>query len=271
MAKNKMYKPTNDVIFKLIFGKAGNEKITKSLIEEIIQKKIPEITLNNKLDLPKQYPEEKQMIADVIAKDKNDRKYIIEIQRKNYSGIIKRFFSYGIDIYLADLKKMKKYNELKQTTVIVIMEEPLKVLNNVNEYHTIIEFATKRHTEIEYEELIQMHIIELKKYVKQRKTLGKKELWLEFIINSKGREMEEMVRTKKELEEAVEQLKKLNADEEVRRIAMAEEWAEIDRISQLSEALEEEKLEIAKKMLAQGIAIEIIETVTGLSKEQINS
>lgn len=83
--------------------------------------------------------------------------------------------------------------------------------------------------------------------------------------------MEEMVRTKKELEEAVEQLKKLNADEEVRRIAMAEEWAEIDRISQLSEALEEEKLEIAKKMLAQGIAIEIIETVTGLSKEQINS
>jgi len=80
-----------------------------------------------------------------------------------------------------------------------------------------------------------------------------------------------MVRTKKELEEAVEQLKKLNADEEVRRIAMAEEWAEIDRISQLSEALEEEKLEIAKKMLAQGIAIEIIETVTGLSKEQINS
>lgn len=80
-----------------------------------------------------------------------------------------------------------------------------------------------------------------------------------------------MVRTKKELEEAVEQLKKLNADEEVRRIAMAEEWAEIDRISQLSEALEEEKLEIAQKMLAQGIAIEIIEIVTGLSKEQINS
>ena len=39
MAKNKMYKPTNDVIFKLIFGKAGNEKITKSLIEEIIQKR----------------------------------------------------------------------------------------------------------------------------------------------------------------------------------------------------------------------------------------
>ena len=291
MAKNKMYKPTNDVIFKLIFGKAGNEKITKSLIEEIIQKKMPEITLNNKLDLPKQYPEEKQMIADVIAKDKNDRKYIIEMQRKNYSEIIKRFFSYGIDIYLADLKKMKKYNELKQTTVIVIMEEPLKVLNNVNEYHTIIEFATKKHTEIEYEELIQMHIIELKKYIKQRKTLGKKELWLEFIINSKGREMEEMVRTKKELEEAVEQLKKLNADEEVRRIAMAEEWAEIDRISQLSEALQEgemqgiakgkeegkaegiaeEKSKIAKKMLAQGIAIEIIETVTGLSKEQINS
>ena len=96
-----------------------------------------------------------------------------------------------------------------------------------------------------------------------------------------------MVRTKKELEEAVEQLKKLNADEEVRRIAMAEEWAEIDRISQLSEALQEgemqgmakgkeegiaeEKSKIAKKMLAQGIAIEIIETVTGLSKEQINS
>ena len=92
-----------------------------------------------------------------------------------------------------------------------------------------------------------------------------------------------MVRTKKELEEAVEQLKKLNADEEVRRIAMAEEWAEIDRISQLSEVLQEgemqgmakgkaeEKSKIAKKMLAQGIAIEIIETVTGLSKEQINS
>ena len=68
---------------------------------------------------------------------------------------------------------------------------------------------------------------------------------------------------------------------------MAEEWSEIDRISQLSEALQEgemqgmakgkeegkaeEKSKIAKKMLAQGIAIEIIETVTGLSREQINS
>ena len=100
-----------------------------------------------------------------------------------------------------------------------------------------------------------------------------------------------MVRTKKELEEAVEQLKKLNADEEVRRIAMAEEWAEIDRISQLSEALQEgemqgmakgreegkaegkaeEKSKIAKKMLAQGIAIEIIETVTGLRATYFNN
>ena len=91
--------------------------------------------------------------------------------------------------------------------------------------------------------------------------------------------------------EAVEMLKKLNADEEVRRIAEAEENERLDRNTEIYLAkeegiaerrasglaegrifgLSEAKIEIAKQMIKSGESIELIMKYAGLSKEQIEN
>ena len=54
------YPPTKDEIFKRIFGTVGNEDIAKSFIEEILGTKIETVTLDHKLELYQNHPEDKK-------------------------------------------------------------------------------------------------------------------------------------------------------------------------------------------------------------------
>lgn len=100
-----------------------------------------------------------------------------------------------------------------------------------------------------------------------------------------------MARTRAELEEAVKQLRLLNADEEVQQLADAEDWARYDYNSAMSEMkqkgleaglaegkakgkAEGEKkanLKIAQKMLEKKMDINLISELTGLTEEEIKS
>ena len=120
-----------------------------------------------------------------------------------------------------------------------------------------------------------------------------------------------MARTRAELEEAVKQLRLLNADEEVQQLADAEDWARYDYNSAMSEMKEkgvaaglaegrakglaegraegraeglaegrteglaegrtEEKNELVKKMLEKKMDIDLISELTGLTKKEIEN
>ena len=88
-----------------------------------------------------------------------------------------------------------------------------------------------------------------------------------------------MARTRAELEEAVKQLRLLNADEEVQQLADAEDWARYDYNSAMSEMMEkglelgekETNLKIIKRMLEKKMDIDLISELTGLTKEEIES
>ena len=92
-----------------------------------------------------------------------------------------------------------------------------------------------------------------------------------------------MARTRAELEEAVRQLRLLNADEEVQQLADAEDWARYDYNSAMSEMKQKgleagiaqgEKrtnLKIIRKMLEKKMDINLISELTGLTKEEIKS
>lgn len=104
-----------------------------------------------------------------------------------------------------------------------------------------------------------------------------------------------MARTRAELEEAVRQLRLLNADEEVQQLADAEDWARYDYNSAMAEMKEkglaaglaegrakglaegraegrnEAKKELVKKMLKKEMNIDLISELTGLTKEEIEN
>lgn len=274
---------TKDVCFKCLFGNKGNEKITKCFIENIIKKQIMDITLDWKLEMEREKINDKLMIADVIAKDKENKKYIIEMQKKGYHNILKRFVGYTNKVHISDIKIAEFYEKLSKTTLIAIVEKNMKGLPSNRSFHTVIQYKTERN-ELLQEETQELHILELDKY---KKTMGKQNgnPWLEFIINPYSEEVKIMARTIEELRAAVEKYNELCSDEEVVRIADAELFARLDRNEELLEAVQRgekrgkkrgekqgkmnEKMNIARKMLLNKLDIEDIIKYTGLTKEQI--
>ena len=305
--QNPKYLPTNDVIFKCLLGNPGNERITKSFLEHITGEEIEEISTNFKLELLKEKPKDKQMVADLIAKDKYLQKYIVEMQRKAYDYLPDRFIAYLSKTYVADIKVKEDYKKLKRTVLVVLMEEDFPNLQNIQEYHTVWHYREENHREKILTKNTEVHILELEKYKRHKKQTGEIDPWLEFFIDPYGEEVQNMARTMAELEEAVKQLRLLNADEEVQQLADAEDWARYDYNSAMAEmeqkglaagraegleagraqGLEagraqglsqgrtagraEERNELAKKMLEKKMDIDLISELTGLTKEEIES
>ena len=171
-----------------------------------------------------------------------------------------------------------------QTTLILFMEEPIPELKYVGDYHSTIELAIKKKIDVDFKQILELHVIELSKYKKYRKNRRKISPWIEFLVNP-------FARTREELAAAVKKLKELNADQEVRDIVEWEEWNEFFRADEkrcIREQAREEGLEqgmkqgmkqgeaskarlIAAKMLKKGVKIEEIIEFTGLTKEDIDS
>ena len=288
-SQNPKYLPTNDVIFKCLLGNPGNERITKSFLEHITGEKNEEISTNFKLELLQEKPKDKQMVADLIAKDEYLQKYIVEMQRKAYDYLPDRFIAYLSKTYVADIKVKEDYKQLKRTVLVVLMEEDFPSLQSLPEYHTVWHYREENHREKILTKNTEVHILELQKYKRHKNQTGELDPWLEFFINPYGKEVQNMARTRAELEEAVRQLRLLNADEEVQQLADAEDWARYDynsamsemmekgmekgleagRAEGLAEGLSKGKAELVKKMLEKKMDINLISELTGLTKEEI--
>lgn len=129
------YLPTNDVIFKCLLGNPGNERITKSFLEHITGEEIEEISTNFKLELLKEKPKEKQMVADLIAKDKYLQKYIVEMKQKGLAEGIAEGLEAGIaqGEKRTNLKIVRKMLEKKMDINLIseltgLTEEEIKSL-----------------------------------------------------------------------------------------------------------------------------------------------
>ena len=59
MVKDKTMLPTNDYVFKRIFGHVGNEEITKGLLSAILKKKINNVKLDGNTILERDLQEDK--------------------------------------------------------------------------------------------------------------------------------------------------------------------------------------------------------------------
>ena len=73
----------------------------------------------------------------------------------------------------------------------------------------------------------------------------------------------------KEIKEAGEKLKVISEDEKMQRIAELKQKAIMDRNAEIDFATEKKAKEIAKKMKEEGIEIQVIRKVTGLTEEEI--
>lgn len=290
--------PKEDIVFQTLFQR-GNEKIAKSLIEDITNQEIKNITLNTDKNVFKRYAKEKSGRLDFKAVLDEGRTCNIEVQLKDNDYDEKRFISYWARNYTEQLDIGKDYKDIKKNITIVILDYNSKITSKMKEIVTKWRIIEDKYRKRILTDDFEFYIIEIPK---ARKMLEKNPndriaQWMMFFDNPNGREVPNIMKTNKEIEEAMKKLEEISADEELRRIINMKKWAEYDYNTRMSCAREEglakgikegrqrgrkegrkegikagqrgKQIEIAENMLKEKIDIELICKVTGLTKAEI--
>ena len=295
--------PTNDYIFKSIFGRIGNENITKNLLESILDTKINSITLDTNPILEKYLANDKLGILDVKVKLENNILCDIEVQVIPFLDLNKRLLFYWSRSFSSSIKSGESYDKLKKSIIILIADfdfrkfEHLKSLKN---FHTTWKIKENEKPQYILTDAFEIHIISLKLVEKLfQKVYNKNSIdksnenyknlisWLKFI--KKPDLLEETDMENVEIKEAKKQFDEITRDEYTQRLAeyrMKElrdkkaielygynsglEDGEKKGIQKgKKEGKIEGKIEIAKKMLKENMDIKLILKLTGLTEKQI--
>ena len=290
--EQELLKPKIDVVFHSLFRK-GNEKITKALITSIINKKIEKVELDKDRYVVGEYPEEKLGIVDMKAELDNGTICDIEIQLSDNKDTAERFLYYWSRIYSGQLVKGKKYSNLNKVIGIIIIDynfEKTKEIERMSTKWKIKEVTTGK--EIELTDMLELYIIEISKVKRalEKNPEDKLAQWIQFLDNPNEKGVLKKVMEKnKEIKEAMEDLERLSKIKKLRRIAELKEKAIRDEENGLRHAKEEgiaegkklgleegraigeksKQLEIARNLLQEGMSIEKVSTIVGLTKEEI--
>ena len=280
--KNELLKVTNDYVFKRIFGKKGNEDITRSFIEAVTNEYYSDINLEDTPILERDLIENKMGVLDVkvVANKKNDIDIEMQVTKSEY--IAERILWYWAKMYASSINKGEGYSSTKKAICIMIADFKIEKLKEITNYHTKWNIIEEENRNIILTDKLEIHIIELEK-LKNKDGKEKLKQWCKFI------KMPESVgeSTMKEIKMAKEELNKISQDKKERRLAELREKAIMDemaiRDSGYNDGKKEGKeeglkigkkirsIEIAKEMIKEKLDLAVISKVTGLSSDELKN
>ena len=274
----ELLKPTNDYVFKRIFGQKKNSDILKDLLQAILPNwNIKNVEPRQEVQLETDFITDKVCRLDILATLDDGTKVDIEMQMRNYNDIEARSLFYTTREYHQSLENGQDYIEIPKSIGIWISN--FNVFSDEGPFHEIVRLRRDYENQI-FTDKIEMHYLQLPKFKQKCKRISNKlEEWLTFISFENMEELK-MIENEK-VKKAEEELEYLSGDEAERRIAYLRETAEIDRKFAMTAARDqgraegrsegkiEEKIEIAKKMLAEEMDINLIIKITGLTKDEI--
>ena len=109
--ETKELKPKNDVIFKNLFSKTGNEDMLRELLEAILNIKITEIEVQKEVELSKMHINEKYGRLDLKAIVNKNTIVIIEMQMKDTCNMEKRAMYYVSKVIGSSLNTGETYEQ----------------------------------------------------------------------------------------------------------------------------------------------------------------
>ena len=309
MNNNTLLKPTNDYVFKRIFGQKGNEDITAEFIAAVTGVKYEEINLVDTPILEGDLIGKKMGVLDVkvVANKENDIDLEMQVVKSEY--IADRILWYWAKMYSASIDRGQSYNNTKRAICILIADFSLENLKELPVCHTKWCIREEKFTNIILTDKLELHIIELEKLenMKILKAEEKRLLnWCKFIKNPDDVE-DSIMSEDNGIKRAKGELDKISQDEKERRIAELREKAIMDEIAirdsgyndgyeegkasgrkagmkegkeigmqegkeiGMQEGKFEKQLEIANNLLKMKMDIKDIAEATGLSIEEIEN
>ena len=289
----KKLKPTNDYVFKKIFGSIDSEDITREFIKCATGLEFEDINLDTTPILEKDLIDKKTGILDVkIVADKINN-IDIEMQVVKSEHIAERILFYWSKMYNKTIRKGYGYERGQKAICILIADFKLSNLTQIDKFYTRWKIMEENYTKLNFTDKLYIVIIELEKLkgINDIKEIDNEELlnWCKFIKNPEEMEGEEM--KNEYIKKAKEKLDEINQSEEERRLVeirertIRDEMAIRDsgyidgmkegekkgKIEGKNEGIAEEKLQIAKIMLKKKMLLEDIIEITRLSKSEIES
>jgi predicted transposase/invertase (TIGR01784 family) len=265
----------NDIIFKAFFSRKGNEEFLIDFLEALLNIKIKEIKVKEEVNIEQLSVEEKGGRLDLQAKLNDGIIVNIELQMKNHFNIEERTTFYSSKVISRETKRGSNYNDISKVIMINILGYNLL---EFEEYISETMIVPEKHRDYEMLDGIKWYFIELPKFRKQNPDMNEKiNQWLSF-IDDWNMEAVKMAESKNDtLRKARKEMEYLTGDAAIRRMAELREKWEMDYESGIDcaekrgirKGIENEKIEIAKKLIEKGMTISEIIEITGLSEEII--
>lgn len=286
--------PRIDVAFKKIFGVEENKDLLISLINSIVSKEdqVADVVLLNPYNV-KNFKTDKLSILDIKAKGIDGKQFNVEIQITDEADYDKRALYYWGKLYTEQLKTSDDYSKLNKTIGIHILN--FTSITGTEKYHHAFYLVDEK-TGLRYFKDIELHTIELGKFTKNSdddlnslvaKIKDALDIWIAFLTRNDLLDPTNLPKAldTPDLKKALTVLEVMNFSP-IEREAYEEhlKWFRIEANTlkkaeakareegiEIGEARgrEEEKIEMARKMLTKGRPIEEITEFTGLTLEQI--
>ena len=272
--------PKMDFIFKSIFGNEKEKSVLLSFLNSAIKSESPlvDVELRN-VEITKEAIEDKNSRLDVKAVANDGTIINVEIQLRNEYNMPKRTLYYWSKLYSEQLKEGENYLNLNRTICINILN--FIQFKETQNYHSVFKIIEEKENIVLNKDL-EIHFLELPKLVEFRVD-DPLSGWGMFLKEPSSDIVEEAEETVKEIKLAKKKLYVISSDEDEREKYRMREKARLDAASALATAelkgLEQGKVEgerlakfeIAKTALKNGLSLEIISGITGLSLEEIKA
>ena len=280
------------LLYKKIFGVEENKDLLISLINSIVSKEdqVANVTLLNPYN-PKNFKNDKLSILDIKATGENGKRFNIEIQITDEADYDKRALYYWAKLYTEQLKVAQDYSTLSKAIGIHILN--FTSIPEVKKYHNVFHIVEKDSGLLYFKDL-ELHTIELNKFTDNpneelpdilKKVRSSLDVWSAFLTRhdllNKDNLPQEL--NNEDLKKALTVLDVMNFTSEEREAYEDHlKWLRIEANTlkkQLTkgreegriEGKEEEKIAIARKMIAKNKSVDEIIELTDLTKKQIES
>ena len=277
----KFLDPKNDFAFKRIFGTEKNKDILIHFLNDMLTFKdralIQDVTFLKTIQDP-ETASKKTSIVDILCKDENDNRYIVEMQVAKEKGFEKRAQYYASKAYISQANAGGEDHNLREVIFLAIAEFvmfPKK--KQWKSEHVILDRNSYEHDLKDFS-FTFLELPKFQKSIAELSTISDK--WMYFFKNAEETtesDLEKLVGKDMIIERAYDELDRFHwNEEELLTYDQAEKYegAYIASMAQkydegLEKGLEKGIEKVARNMLSKGIDVETIASVTGLTEKAI--
>jgi len=276
--------PSDDHIFKTLLTNPNAGAVLKSVISAVLERPVTAVQIRNN-ELPVSDDDEKNERLDVNCVVDGGDQVDVEMQASHrversddeYLSFINKSVYYLTDLHSSQKSKGVKYRDMVRTYQVTFCTHP--VFPDWPEF--VNRISLRRSNGVQISDQINMVIVEMSKLQGLLKRPPESLTWLEtwsvffkFAPEPEHRDfINKIIALKEEVAMATELLMEISQDEHERARLRSRRMAEHDRYSDMATAEERGeirgKLEIARKLKAEGKNVDYIANLTGLTVDDI--